>query len=66
MQFVIADGSTKEIVVGSQVICKVGYLPVEFDNVAIEIMAIKDGLPHAQLEPSQLSAISPELIEVVL
>jgi hypothetical protein len=66
MIFTIADGSQKDINAGSMVMVKQGFLPPEFEGKFIEIKAIADGYPMAQLEPEQLSGISPELILVVV
>jgi hypothetical protein len=66
MFFTIADGSQKDITAGKMVMVKQGYLPPEFDGKFIEIKDVSEGYPMAQLEPDQLSGISPELILVVV
>lgn len=61
MIFKIRDGSEINIEIGMKIKCAVGYLPREFDDKFMEVLDI-EGYPMAQVEPSQLSCISPELI----
>lgn len=66
MLYQISDGSTVDIVLGQQIICRPGFLPKQFDDVAIEVLDLDSQGPKAQLEPGQLSVISPQIIERVI
>jgi hypothetical protein len=62
MLYTISNGSVKDINVGDFIRCVKGSLPPALDGQAIEILAVDDAYPYAQLEPDQLSAIDPLII----
>lgn len=66
MNYIISDGSTKDIVIGSLIRVIKGSLSEEFYGRDIEIKAVDASYPYAQLEPSQLSAIDPKIIKAVI
>lgn len=66
MTFKIHDGSSVDIKVGSKVVVIPGFLPKSFDGKFIDILEVTEQGPSAQLEPDQLSVISPEIITIVI
>lgn len=65
MIFKINDGTDVNIEIGMRIKCVTGYLPASFDDKFIEVLDIQ-GMPMAQIEDSQLSCISPEIITEAL
>lgn len=76
MIFTISDGSQKDIVVGSRVLVRPGYLPRNFDGQWITITAVHPEGPYAPLEDVVIddpetdinaqSCISPQIITMVV
>lgn len=77
MNFVISDGSTKDIVVGSKIKMVEGCLPLQFSGQWIDVMAVDEGGPYVSLEEhmvepdeeldiNALSCISPKIIQAVI
>ena len=64
MEFIINNKSVKNIEIGMHIKCVPGYLPQEFNDKFIEVKDIQ-GYPMVQLEPEQLSGVSPEIISEV-
>ena len=64
MEFIINNKSVKNIEIGMHIKCVSGYLPQEFNDKFIEVKDIQ-GYPMVQLEPEQLSGVSPEIISEV-
>jgi hypothetical protein len=52
VQYKIADGSMKEIVVGSTIKVMPGYLPKEFDNAWMPVLKVDEMGPYCALENS--------------
>lgn len=66
MIFKIRSGASVDISAGSKVIVVPGFLPKAFDGKLIDIISVSEDGPFAQLEPEQLSVISPEIITTVI
>jgi hypothetical protein len=57
MNFVISDGSTQAIIVGSKVKVRPGVLPSQFDDQWIPIVKVDVQGPFAKLEDSLVDEI---------
>ena len=76
MTFTIADGSSVDISVGSQIQAVSGYLPPQFNGKWLPVWEISEGGPFVALEEytpdpnpdvgiNSLSCVSPQIIGAV-